>query len=204
PGQRPYHSCPGGFSTSIDALEVGLRFPLHPVIGEWLRWSGAPFPTTRVGRRFLFVSRRRGGDFDVEWLAHPISNVPPNLSDEETNLIGQLKDILSASQAIRSLTEEWLVEAGLSPASRGMPYFSTYEFRCLISLLMIGFAEMVSMSMMCDNPRTGGGHPGAVPSIPASAPPPPLASRIKSGSVSEVQEIPIEEAGGVPKVSRKR
>ncbi|RRT49176.1 hypothetical protein B296_00027233 [Ensete ventricosum] len=37
-GQRPYHPCPEGFSISIDALEAGLRFPLHPVIGECLRW----------------------------------------------------------------------------------------------------------------------------------------------------------------------
>ncbi|RRT55483.1 hypothetical protein B296_00032326 [Ensete ventricosum] len=36
PRQRPYHTCPEGFSISIDALEVGLRFPLHPVIGECL------------------------------------------------------------------------------------------------------------------------------------------------------------------------
>ncbi|RZR77338.1 hypothetical protein BHM03_00002379 [Ensete ventricosum] len=71
--------------------------------------------------RFLFVSRHRGWDFGIEWSAHPISNVPPKLSDEETNVVEQLKGILSASQTIRNLTEEWLVEAGLSPTSRGMP-----------------------------------------------------------------------------------
>ncbi|RWW58863.1 hypothetical protein BHE74_00034220 [Ensete ventricosum] len=38
PGQRSYHSYPGGFSISIDALEAGLRLPLHPVIGECLGW----------------------------------------------------------------------------------------------------------------------------------------------------------------------
>ncbi|RZS20762.1 hypothetical protein BHM03_00053316, partial [Ensete ventricosum] len=37
-GQRPYHPCPGGFDISIDALEAGLRFPLHPVIEEYLSW----------------------------------------------------------------------------------------------------------------------------------------------------------------------
>ncbi|RRT61826.1 hypothetical protein B296_00008694 [Ensete ventricosum] len=37
-GQNPYHPCPGGFSISIDALEAGLRFPLHSVIGECLGW----------------------------------------------------------------------------------------------------------------------------------------------------------------------
>ncbi|RWW54130.1 hypothetical protein BHE74_00039306, partial [Ensete ventricosum] len=33
-GQRPYHPCPGGFGISIDALEAGLRFPLHPSLGS--------------------------------------------------------------------------------------------------------------------------------------------------------------------------
>ncbi|RWV95569.1 hypothetical protein BHE74_00003153 [Ensete ventricosum] len=36
PGQRPYHLCHSGFSISVDSLEVGLRFPLHPVISECL------------------------------------------------------------------------------------------------------------------------------------------------------------------------
>ncbi|RWW24582.1 hypothetical protein GW17_00011123 [Ensete ventricosum] len=31
-GQCPCHPCPGGFNFSIDALEAGLRFPLHSVI----------------------------------------------------------------------------------------------------------------------------------------------------------------------------
>ncbi|RWW09997.1 hypothetical protein GW17_00026488 [Ensete ventricosum] len=168
PGQRSYHSCPGGFSISIDALEAGLRFPLHPVIGECLGWwrispgfrvRGAPSNNNGWKARFLFVSRHRGWDFSVKWSADPVSNVPPNLSDEDTKLIGRLKGILSMSRAIRSLTEEWLVEAGLSPASR------------------------------------------AASSIPDSAPP---ASRAESGSTSEVQEIPIEEARGAPEVSCKR
>ncbi|RRT50249.1 hypothetical protein B296_00029741 [Ensete ventricosum] len=29
-GERPYNAFPSGFSLSIDALEAGLRFPLHP------------------------------------------------------------------------------------------------------------------------------------------------------------------------------
>ncbi|RWW54038.1 hypothetical protein BHE74_00039408 [Ensete ventricosum] len=87
------------------------------------------------------------------WSTHPISNVPPNLSDEETNVVEQLKGILSASRAIRNLTEEWLVEVSLSPASR--------------------------------------------------APPPPSISPAESGSASDVQEIPIEEARGAPEASRK-
>ncbi|RRT78450.1 hypothetical protein B296_00003890 [Ensete ventricosum] len=79
---------------------------------------GAPSNNNGWKARFLFVSRHRGWDFSVKWSADPVSNVPPNLSDEDTKLIGRLKGILSVSRAIRSLTEEWLVEAGLSPASR--------------------------------------------------------------------------------------
>ncbi|RZS16419.1 hypothetical protein BHM03_00048406 [Ensete ventricosum] len=67
------------------------------------------------------TSRRRDWGFEVEWSDHPVSNVPPNLSDEESILVWRLKGIISTSRAIRNLTEEWLVEAGLSLASRGMP-----------------------------------------------------------------------------------
>ncbi|RWW36342.1 hypothetical protein BHE74_00058633 [Ensete ventricosum] len=178
-GQRSYHPCPRGFGISIDALEAGLRFPLHPVIGECLSWwqvspgqiapnywryiitflgeckgsgiipsrdlflscfrlcrgQGGYYLTARSGfrvggapsnnkvwkSRFLFISRCQGWDFGIEWSAHPISNVLLNLSDEEANVVERLKGILSASRAVRNLTEEWLVEAGLSPASRGTP-----------------------------------------------------------------------------------
>ncbi|RRT66784.1 hypothetical protein B296_00019513 [Ensete ventricosum] len=60
------------------------------------------------------------------------------------------------------------------------------------------------MSMMCDNPRIGGGHPRATPSVPAPATLPPPAPHVESGSASNVQEIPVEEARGVPEVSYKR
>ncbi|RWW48196.1 hypothetical protein BHE74_00045746 [Ensete ventricosum] len=49
PGERPYDAFPCGFSLSINALEAGLRFSLHPVIeasngGGFLlpRWASAP------------------------------------------------------------------------------------------------------------------------------------------------------------------
>ncbi|RRT80088.1 hypothetical protein B296_00016404 [Ensete ventricosum] len=38
PGQRPYSSDAPGMCISVDALEVGLRFSLHPLIEECLRW----------------------------------------------------------------------------------------------------------------------------------------------------------------------
>ncbi|RZS12661.1 hypothetical protein BHM03_00044140 [Ensete ventricosum] len=174
---RPYHPCPRGFSFSIDALETGLRFPLHPIIGECLGWwqispsqmapnswcyiitflrecresgivptrdlflsyfrlckgQGDYYLTTRAGfrvggatsnnkgwkARFLFMNRHRDWGFGIEWSVHPVSNVPPHLTDKEFILVEWLKGILSASQAIRNLIKEWLVEASLSPVSRG-------------------------------------------------------------------------------------
>ncbi|RRT37247.1 hypothetical protein B296_00018181 [Ensete ventricosum] len=38
PGQCPYSLDAPGMCISVDALEVSLRFPLHPLIEEWLRW----------------------------------------------------------------------------------------------------------------------------------------------------------------------
>ncbi|RZR78220.1 hypothetical protein BHM03_00003496 [Ensete ventricosum] len=38
PGQRPYSSDAPGMCITVDALEIGLRFPLHPLIKEYLRW----------------------------------------------------------------------------------------------------------------------------------------------------------------------
>ncbi|RRT52625.1 hypothetical protein B296_00020393 [Ensete ventricosum] len=37
-GQCSYHTYPEGFSISINLLEAGLRFPLHPMIRECLGW----------------------------------------------------------------------------------------------------------------------------------------------------------------------
>ncbi|RWV77483.1 hypothetical protein GW17_00061675 [Ensete ventricosum] len=44
-GQQPYDSFPNGFSISTDALEVGLRFPLHPVIEEKATEASGKHPT---------------------------------------------------------------------------------------------------------------------------------------------------------------
>ncbi|RRT61234.1 hypothetical protein B296_00030377 [Ensete ventricosum] len=62
--------------------------------------------------------------FRLDWSVHPISNVPPYLSEEST-LVSRLTRILSISRAIRDMTELWLVEAGLSPAPRGAMDLST-------------------------------------------------------------------------------
>ncbi|RRT54492.1 hypothetical protein B296_00047163 [Ensete ventricosum] len=69
---------------------------------------------------------------------------------------------------------------------------------------MIDFAEMVSMRMMHDNPRTRGGHPRPASSVLASALPPPSTPCIEFGSASKVQDIPVEEVRGAPEIPRKR
>ncbi|RRT66938.1 hypothetical protein B296_00006071 [Ensete ventricosum] len=38
PGQRPFSSDTPGMCISVDALEAGLQFPLHPLIEECLKW----------------------------------------------------------------------------------------------------------------------------------------------------------------------
>ncbi|RRT37381.1 hypothetical protein B296_00049937 [Ensete ventricosum] len=62
-GQRPYNPYPGGFGISINALEAGLRFPLHPVIGECLNWwRVSPGQITSNSWRYIitFLAECRG------------------------------------------------------------------------------------------------------------------------------------------------
>ncbi|RRT37696.1 hypothetical protein B296_00056770 [Ensete ventricosum] len=63
PRQRSYHKYPDGFSLFVDALEAGLRFPLHPVIGECLsRWRVSPSQIAPNSWRYLitFLGECRG------------------------------------------------------------------------------------------------------------------------------------------------
>ncbi|RZS05348.1 hypothetical protein BHM03_00035846 [Ensete ventricosum] len=76
PGQRPYDSYPN--------RSEGL------------------FPTTKVGRPDIRLSTVGGGvGLSPRMVAHPVSNVPPYLSNEELVLVGRLKGILSSSQQLR-------------------------------------------------------------------------------------------------------
>ncbi|RWW35570.1 hypothetical protein BHE74_00059484, partial [Ensete ventricosum] len=151
PGQRPYSLDALGMCISVDALEASLRFLLHPLIEECLRWwrispsqvapNSWPYLVVFLGEcrgagiiptRDLFMAcfrlcKSRGGyyltarviwGFRLDWSAHPIGNASPYLSEKETVLIDRLRGILSTSRAIKEMTELWLVEAGLSPASR--------------------------------------------------------------------------------------
>ncbi|RRT81452.1 hypothetical protein B296_00000578 [Ensete ventricosum] len=118
PGQRPYNLGYAELSILVDALEVGMCFPLHPTIEECLRLAGAPTNNKGWKAQYFFISGPSWG-FKVDWSVHPISNILPCLSEEESTLANRLKKIFSLSQAIGDMTELWLVEAGLSPAFQG-------------------------------------------------------------------------------------
>ncbi|RRT44495.1 hypothetical protein B296_00020916 [Ensete ventricosum] len=63
PRQRPYSSDAPGMCIPVDALEVGLRFPLHPLIEECLRWWRiSPSQVAPNSWRYLiaFLSECRG------------------------------------------------------------------------------------------------------------------------------------------------
>ncbi|RRT41190.1 hypothetical protein B296_00057995 [Ensete ventricosum] len=107
-GERPYNAFPCGFGLSTDALEAGLRFPLHPVIEVCLeQWRISPYQIAPNSWRFL-----------TEWTSRTVSGFVPALSVDETELVEILRGILSVSRGVKDMNEAWLVEAGLSPAPR--------------------------------------------------------------------------------------
>ncbi|RRT53206.1 hypothetical protein B296_00006264 [Ensete ventricosum] len=128
------------------------------------RVSGAPSNNKSWKSRYLFVSGPVWG-FRFDWSAHPIGNAPPYLSEEESVLVGRLKGVLSSSCAIKEMTELWLVEAGLSPASmdrmdlgdlHGMPKVSggkTSSVRAAVP------AREVGVSLAREAPKTSSKRP---------------------------------------------
>ncbi|RZR81168.1 hypothetical protein BHM03_00007353 [Ensete ventricosum] len=92
------------------------------------RVDRAPFNNKGWKYCYLFVSGPNWG-FKLDWSAHPIGNVPPYLSEEESVLVGRLKGILFSSCAIKEMIELWLVEVGLSPASRGADWMDLDDLR---------------------------------------------------------------------------
>ncbi|RRT36698.1 hypothetical protein B296_00051046 [Ensete ventricosum] len=55
PGQRPYSSDVPGVFISVDALEAGLRFPLHPTIEECIGWRISSSQVAPNSWRYLVV-----------------------------------------------------------------------------------------------------------------------------------------------------
>ncbi|CAL9040039.1 unnamed protein product [Musa banksii] len=75
PGQRPYDMFPNGFGLTMDALEAGLRFSLHPVVRECLRWWGiSPSQIAPNSWRYL----GRGGHYLTAQRGFRISGAPSN------------------------------------------------------------------------------------------------------------------------------
>ncbi|RWW39272.1 hypothetical protein BHE74_00055419 [Ensete ventricosum] len=130
---------------SVDALEAGLQFPLHPLIEECLRWWRiSPSQVTPNSWRYfvVFLGECRGAKiiptqdlfmtfwgFRLDWSAHPIGNASPYLSEEESVLVDRLKGILSSSRAIKEMTELWPVEVGcpMFPAARLLQLVPLHE-----------------------------------------------------------------------------
>ncbi|RWW23549.1 hypothetical protein GW17_00012200 [Ensete ventricosum] len=117
-GECPYDAFSCGFSLSTDALEAGLRFPLHPVIEACLeQWRISP-------------SQMAPNSFPTKWNSRTVSSSIPALSVDETELVKILRGILSVSTGMKDMNEAWLAEAGLSPAPRaGDVGVSTIEKR---------------------------------------------------------------------------
>ncbi|RRT62182.1 hypothetical protein B296_00005149 [Ensete ventricosum] len=119
PGQRPYSSdAPGMCISGQGGYYLTARIDF--------RVSGAPSNNKGWKSRYPFVSGPVWG-FRLNWSAYPIGNASPYLSKEESVLVGRLKGILSSSRVIKEMIKLWLVEAGLSPTSRGtviLPYFN--------------------------------------------------------------------------------
>ncbi|RWW77681.1 hypothetical protein BHE74_00014135 [Ensete ventricosum] len=98
---------------------------------EYVLWAPSAEQTNNKGwkARYFFIGSLSWG-FIVEWSVHPISNIPPLLSEEEFVMVNRLKGILLLSRVTQDMTEMWLVEAGLSPASRGISAFDALSHIC--------------------------------------------------------------------------
>lgn len=61
------------------------------------------------------------------------------LSNDEYEQLGCLKEILSTSRVVRDMTKEWLVEASLSQAPRGMAQENPPFIICFIIILSYNY-----------------------------------------------------------------
>ncbi|RRT54849.1 hypothetical protein B296_00047862, partial [Ensete ventricosum] len=82
----------------------------------------APLNNKGWKSRYFFASTFRGWGFGLKWTSRDIDNSSPLLTKDEVEQAVRMRGILSSSKAIKSISEDWLVEAGLSPALRGMAY----------------------------------------------------------------------------------
>ncbi|RWW22239.1 hypothetical protein GW17_00013581 [Ensete ventricosum] len=68
---------------------------------------------------FFFVSAFRGWGFSFKWIVDDVDNSPPFLLKYKAEQVVRLREILSSSKAIKSMSEGWLVEAGLISYEKG-------------------------------------------------------------------------------------
>ncbi|THU58318.1 hypothetical protein C4D60_Mb03t12940 [Musa balbisiana] len=115
PGQRAYDPISRGFALTLDTFEAGLHLPLHP--RYYFLYLVVVYFLVIDGTELLALS---DWGFGLRWAVRVIDNTAPALIDRERMELWRLKEILSASRAIREMTEAWLVEAGLSLAPREM------------------------------------------------------------------------------------
>ncbi|THU57111.1 hypothetical protein C4D60_Mb03t00050 [Musa balbisiana] len=81
---------------------------------------------------FFYVCCARDWGFRLRWSARMIDNTTLALNDDEYRDLRRLKEILPASRAIRNMTEQWVIEAGLSPTPRGMSLVGCLGFLQII------------------------------------------------------------------------
>ncbi|RWW09003.1 hypothetical protein BHE74_00008302 [Ensete ventricosum] len=130
-GQQPFDLSPNWFELSVDALEAGLRFPLHPLgRGSYYLISNSGFrvcgvPSNNKGWKsyFFFVSAFRSWGFGLKWIDRGIDNSPPLLTKDEVEQVVRLRRIISSSKVIKSMKEASLVEAGLHPTPMDIARF---------------------------------------------------------------------------------
>ncbi|RWV91106.1 hypothetical protein GW17_00046634, partial [Ensete ventricosum] len=82
--------------------------------------DGTPSNNKGWKSHFFFVSTFICCGFGLKWIDCDVDNSPPFLLKEEVEQVAHLRGILSSSKAIKSMSKDWLVEAGLSLIPRGM------------------------------------------------------------------------------------
>ncbi|RWV90463.1 hypothetical protein GW17_00047328 [Ensete ventricosum] len=101
--QRLFDPFSNGFVLSVDALEAGLRFPLHPLVVSCLHhWRVSPFQIAPNSWRYMIVFigecwavgidpthtlAFRGWGFGLKWTGRDVDNSPPFLTKDEAEQV---------------------------------------------------------------------------------------------------------------------
>ncbi|THU55551.1 hypothetical protein C4D60_Mb11t07770 [Musa balbisiana] len=82
--------------------------------------SGVPSNNKGWKMHFFFISCAQEWGFSTGWAIRSIDNALPSISAGDTAMVDRLRGILSSSQVIKKMTEEWMVGAELSSTTGGM------------------------------------------------------------------------------------